>query len=145
MKLARRLYIGALGPQLYLRVIGPQLHVRAIDSADIKGVSERGQLIHENNSAAYDRHEIAANDRNAVLDGYEKHARKGECAVNDVANREDGGEPREKREPVCFGDHVDVDGSLLFERCELYSDPAKDRVGGPFTAHAGAEEEGDGS
>ena len=136
MKLARRLCIKALRPQL---------HLRAIDIADIKGVSERRQLIHENNSAAHDRHEIAANDGKAIPDGYEKHARKGKRAVNDVANREDGGEPREKREPVCFGDQVDIDGSLLFERRELYPDPAKDRVRGSFTAHAGAEEESDGS
>lgn len=28
---------------------------------------------------------------------------KGSVAVNDVVNRGDGGEPREKRELVCFG------------------------------------------
>ena len=136
MKLARRLCIETLRLQL---------HLRAIDIDDIKGVSELRQLIHENNSAAYDRYEITANDGNAVPDGYEKHARKGERAVNDVANREDGSEPREKREPECFGDHVDIDGSLLFERRELYPSPAKDRVRGSFTAHTDAKEESDGS
>ncbi|ERF68196.1 hypothetical protein EPUS_05277 [Endocarpon pusillum Z07020] len=133
----------ALAPRHYIKVL--EFHLRAVDIANIKGVPKLGQLIHEYNSAAYDRQEKAAYDSKAVSNGYEKHTRKTEGAVYDVANREDGGEPREKQEPVCFGDHLYSDGPLFFKRRELYPDPVKHPAGGFVRAHAGTEERSNGT
>lgn len=78
------------------------LHLYINITMDLKGFPENSELIHENNSAAYNRGHIVTNDRDAIPYRYKKDAGKGERAVNPRVSGEDRCKPRSKEEWICF-------------------------------------------